>query len=244
MAETQRLISTLKKVLRDRHFTYAQVATGLGMSVANVKRLFASERITVDRIEAICRLLDMELGDLFQLYEDSRQRISQLTEDQEKELVADTKVLFAAVCVRNYLSFDEILQHYKISEHELIQSLAKLDRLNIIDLLPYNRIKLRIADNFRWLPDGPIENFYKKTVQNEFLKQGFDDRENPRIFLSGLLSERSRAIVLHRLQSLENEFSQLHRQDSDLPLSERKNLGILIAMREWEFTALKIYLKT
>lgn len=243
MSETTRLVGVLKQALRERHFTYAMVARGLGMSLANVKRMFASERITLDRIEAICRLAGMDLGDLFQLYEESRQRISQLTEDQERELVADRKLLFAAVCVRNHLGFEEILEHYRIDEPELIQSLAKLDRLKIIDLLPGNRVKLRVAENFRWIPGGPIERFYEQTIQREFLGGRFDGEENPRVFLSGLLSERSRAIVLHRLESLANEVHQLHRQDRDLPLSERKNIGILFAMREWEFTALGAYRK-
>ncbi len=243
MTGTHRLINTLKQTLRERHFTYAQVAEGLDMSIANVKRLFASERITLDRIEAICRLLDMELSDLFQLYEDSRTRISQLTIEQEEELVKDKKVLFAAVCARNHLSFDDILQHYTISELELIQSLAKLDRLKIIDLLPDNRIKLRIAENFHWIPKGPIEHFYEKAIQREFLHKGFDDKDNPRVFLSGLIGENSRTVLLHRLQSLSDEIGQLQHQDKNLPLNKRMNIGILFAMREWEFTALKAYNK-
>jgi len=242
MAETQQIIQLLKRVLREKHVTYAQVAERLEMSEGNIKRLFASERISLDRIEAICAIAEMELSDLFQLYEDSRLRISQLSIDQEKELIADTRVLFAAVCVRNHLSFDEILFHYNINEPELIQSLAKLDRLKIIDLLPNNRIKLRVAENFRWIPGGPIDKYYEKAIQTEFLKKGFND-DNPRVFLSGLLSESSQAVLVNRLQALSNEFNQLHRRDSELSLEKRKNIGILFAMREWQFTALKSYSK-
>ena len=66
---------------------------------------------------------------------------------------------------------------------------------------------------------------------------------NPRIFLSGLLSSASQEIMTHRLRALSNEFNQLHRQDNELTLEKRKNMGILVAMREWEFSALKGYLK-
>ena len=243
MAETQNVINALKQALRERRVTYAQVASGLGMSEGNVKRMFASERLTLDRIEAICRLLDLELSDLFQMYEDSRQRISQLSIEQEKELMADTRLLFSAVCVRNHLGFDEIVNNYNISDIELTQDLAKLDRLKIIDLLPNNRIKLRIAENFRWIPSGPIESYYEKVIQREFLKDGFDDGENPRLFLAGLLSSASQEIMTHRLRALSNEFNQLHRQDSELALDKRKNIAILVAMREWEFSALKGYSK-
>ncbi len=243
MAQTRDIITTLKKALRSQHMTYADVAKGLKMSEANIKRLFASERITLDRIEAICRLMDMDLSDLFQMYEDSRKRIEQLTESQEKELIADTKLLLVAVCVRNHHSFDDILRHYHIDEPELIQKLAKLDRLKIIDLLPNNKIKLRISEHFSWIPNGPIERFYEKAIQNEFLKKGFNTENSPRVFLSGLLSESSQTVIRKKLQALCNEFTQLHRQDSELPLEKRHNIGILIAMREWEFSELRPFVK-
>jgi DNA-binding Xre family transcriptional regulator len=240
---TKQFIGTLKQALKAGQLTYADVARGLDMSEGNVKRMFAVERITLDRVEAICRLMDMELSDLFQLYEESRQRLSQLTEEQENELVADTRLLFTAICVRNHLGFDEILQHYNMAETDLIQSLAKLDRITIIDLLPGNRIKLRIAENFRWIPNGPIESHYEKAVQNEFLGSGFESPDNLRLFLTGLLSESSQAIISHRLQSLSSEFNELHRQDRELPLEQRMSVGILIAMREWQFQAFKAYIK-
>ena len=243
MAQSSNVISTLKQALRERRVTYAQVARGLGMSEGNVKRMFARERLSLDRIEDICRLIDMELSDLFRMYEDSRQRISQLSLDQEKELMADTRLLFCAVCVRNHLTFNEIVDNYNITESELIQSLARLDKLKIIDLLPNNRFRLRVAENFHWIRNGPIEQFYEKVIQREFLKGGFDDRDNPRLFLSGLLSEASVEIVKHRLRGLASEFNQLHRQDSELSLDKRKNIGCLVAMREWEFSTLKSYSK-
>lgn len=241
MHGTERLIATLKQVLKDKKLTYSEVAAGLDMSEANVKRMFSSRRMTVDRVESICELMGMKLSDLFSLYEDSRQKISRLTIEQERELVADTKLLFAAVCVRNHLSFEEIISHYSVEKTELIQSLAKLDRLKIIDLLPNNRIKLRVAENFHWLSHGPIETFYEKSIEREFLKDGFDDSENPRLFFSGLLSENSRVVLLERIKSLSDEFHQLQKRDRELPVDKRNNIGVLVALREWEFKLLERY---
>ena len=243
MAETQAIIATLKRALKDHQFTYADVAQGLQMSEANVKRMFAAERMTLDRVEAICLLLNMKLSDLFQLYEESRQRITELTEEQEKELIADGQVLFVAVCVRNHLSYEDILKNYRIAQTELIQCLAKLDRLKIIDLLPNNHIKLRIDENFRWLRYGPIERFYEKTIQKEFLSKGFDAQDNPRIFANFMLSEKSQAIVAQRLKLFSDEITQLHRQDRDLPLGKRQSISVLLAMREWDFSVFRTYAK-
>lgn len=105
MAQTAALIDTLKQALKIHRLTYADVAHRLDMSEANVKRMFASKRFTLERLEDVCRLMQMELTDLFQLYEESRQRISQLTVEQEQELVRDEKLLLVAVSVRNRLTF-------------------------------------------------------------------------------------------------------------------------------------------
>lgn len=237
MAQTAALIDTLKQALKSHRLTYAGVALKLDMSEANVKRMFASKRFTLERLEDVCRLMELELTDLFQLYEESRQKISQLTVEQEQELVRDEKLLLVAVSVRNRLSFDDIINNYQIKETECIRALAKLDKLKIIDLLPNNRIKLRIDEDFRWLPNGPIERFFEKQIQSHFLKSGFKGDQEQRLFLFGLLGESSAEVINKKLQALAKEFAELHRQDAKLPLDKRKNFGFMLALRPWDLEA-------
>ena len=232
--QTEALIDILKKTLRNQRMTYADIATGLNMSEANVKRMFASNRLTLDRLEAICQLMKMELSDLFQLYQESRQRITQLTIEQEKELISDTKLLLVAVCVRNRLNFEDIVSHYHISDTECVRYLTRLDKLKIIDLLPQNRIKLRIDEGFRWLPDGPIERFFEKQIQSQFLHSAFTGEFEQRLFLSGLFSDVSIQVLMNKMQMLAKEFTEMHRQDARLPFDKRKNVGYMLALRPWE----------
>lgn len=237
MAQTEALVDTLKQALKTHRITYADIAVKLGMSEANIKRMFASRRFTLDRLEAICALLQFELSDLFHLYEESRQRITTLTREQEKQLVSDLSLLLVAVSVRNRLSFDDIVNHYNITPTDCIRQLAKLDKLKIIDLLPGNRIKLRIDEHFHWLPNGPIERFYEKQIQNQFLKASFNGDQEERLFLYGLLGESSTQVMINKMKSLEQEFAELHRQDTNLPLDKRHNIGFILALRPWELDA-------
>ncbi len=234
MAQIAALIDVLKQALKSHRLTYAEVARKLDMSEANVKRMFASKRFTLERLEEVCKLMRMELSDLFQLYEESRQRITQLSLEQEEELVRDTKLLLVAVSVRNRLGFDDIIAHYQITKSECIRALAKLDRLKIIDLLPDNRIKLRIDEGFRWLPNGPIERFFEKQIQSQFLKSGFNAELERRLFLFGLLGDASVQLVIDKMQALAKEFTELHRRDARLPLDKRHNIGFMLALRPWE----------
>ncbi len=242
MAQTDALVDTLKQALKSHHMTYADVATKLNMSEANVKRMFSSKCFTLKRLEDVCRLIQFELSDLFQLYEESRQRITMLTKNQEKELVSDTRLLLVAVSVRNRLSFDDIINHYNISTVECIRYLAKLDKLKIIDLLPNNRIKLRIDEHFHWRANGPIERFYEKQIQSQFLKTTFNGELEERLFLFGLLGDASVQIMMNKMKLLAKEFAELHRQDAHLSLNKRHSIGFILALRPWEldiFTPLR-----
>ena len=228
------LIDIVKQALKSHQLTYADVGRALDMSEANVKRQFASKRFTLDRLEAICRIMDMDLADLFKLFDDSRQRITQLTYEQEEELIKDTKLLLVAVGIRNHLTYTDLVQHYQLTEAECIQCLAQLDRLKIIDLLPNNRIKLRVAEDFRWLPYGPIERFFELQLQAPFLNSQFTAETEQRLFLYGLLSESSIQYMDNKIQLLAKEFTELLREDVSLPLSKRYSIGMLLAMRPWE----------
>lgn len=235
VAQVKALIGTLKKALKRNGLTYADVAYHLQLSEANIKRQFSSERFTLDRLEEICNLINLELTDLVALYEAERCQITSLTEDQERELAADLQLLFVAVAVRNRLTYEEIVHHYVIDETACIRCLAKLDRLKIIDLFPQNRIKLRIGDNFRWIPSGPIERFFEKNIQVPFLRGGFSGESADKRFTFGLLGESSVRTIMLKCEQLVRTFNELHQQDSHLPLDSRMTIGLLTATRPWQF---------
>lgn len=234
MSQSSALIDTLKQALKGRRMTYAEVGRRLKMSEANVKRMFATKRFTLERLEDVCKLIQLDLSDLIKIYEESRHRITQLSEEQEEELMRDAKLLLVAVSVRNRLSFDDITRHYEVSKTQCVRYLAKLDKLKIIDLLPNNRYKLRIDDDFRWLPNGPIERFFEKQIQSQFLKSGFKGELERRLFLFGLLSDASAEVLINKIHTLAKEFIELHRQDARLPLGKRHNIGFMLALRPWE----------
>ncbi len=239
MTQSSALVETLKRSLRSERITYADIATRLEMSEANVKRLFATQSFTLQRLEAICEMMHMDLADLFALHEAARERIRHLTRQQEEELVSDIRLLLVAVSVRNQMAFDEIIDRYRLSEAETIRCLARLDRLGIIELLPNNRIKLLIDENFEWLRHGPIERFYEKQVQAQFLDSRFESEVELRRFQFGLLGEAASRSLVKKLRDLAQEFTELHRADTRLPLGQRYNMGLLIAMRPWEFSPFK-----
>ena len=234
MAQAEELITILKKALKAEGLTYADVARHLGLSEVSVKRMFAQRHFTLERLEAIGEMMQLDFADLVRLVDDERTKISSLTEAQEQELVSDLKFLLVALCVQNAWTFEEIIHYYNFTKTECIRYLARLDRLGLIQLLPNNRFRRIVAQDFRWLLRGPIERFFEQRVQGDFLKSHFSRPGELRLFVSGMLSPAALEEMLNRIDMLVREFASLRRDDARLPARSRLNAGLLLAMRPWE----------
>ncbi len=233
MAQARSLVSALKQALKSRGVTYADVARGLKMSEASVKRVFARRTFTLERLDRICALLGIEITDLGRMIEHESERLTQLTRSQESEIVADSMLLLVAVHALSHWTLEDIVSTYLISKSECIRLLVRLDRLRIIELLPNNRIKVLVARNFAWLPDGPIQRHFGAQVRTDFFQTRFDGKGERMAFVSGMLSRTSNAVIQHHIRRLCAELSELHNQDIELPLAERFGTSLLVALRPW-----------
>ena len=236
MTEADQLISTLKKQLKSQGMTYRDVARALKLSEPSVKRLFASGRFTVERLVQVSNLLGFTLAELSREALASRMRLSTLTEKQEREVVSDPKLLVIAVCALNHWTMDEIVELYKVSVPECIKYLLQLDKLRIIDLLPGNRIRLNVARDFDWLPSGPIRQYFRSNGLNDFLKSDFSRTDEAMTFVHGMFTDQALAQITDELRRLRQKFAELHEESLSAPLSKRRGIGLLLAMRGWEPT--------
>ena len=239
MATSEALIDELKKVLRQRRITYSVLAERLKISEASVKRIFSTYHCSLERLDEICDAIGMDVIELAQLVSVSKASIAHLSEQQERELVKNEKLLLVAVCARNHWSFEQIINQYQLTEPECIQLLAQLDRIHFLELLPNNRIKLLVANEFRWLPNGPVEQYYAKHVEKDYFDYQFKDKNEQRIFLSGGLSEQSFIALSKKIKALAREFQELHQQDFAEPFSDKSNHAIVLALRPWELASFK-----
>lgn len=243
MAQASLLLSTLKKQLKAHGKTYGDLAPALGLSEASVKRLFAEENFTLQRLEQACQFIGIQLEELVQLMAKDQPQLKQLTEAQEQQIADDLLLLIVAVSVINGYTVKDLLEQYEVSEPDCVRKLAQLDRLKIIELLPNNRIKLLVAPNFRWLPNGPIQRFFLEKVQREFFNSRFKGDEEMLVVLNGVLSKASNAQLQKKMQSLSREFNELMQADSALPMSEKFGNTMVMAVRHWQYPLFKRYLK-
>lgn len=236
MSECTQVIQTLKKQLKSQGFNYQDVAKTLQLSEGSVKRLFSNGgSISLERLSAVCNLIGLEMTTLFKLAEEESQTLSSLTWEQEKQLVADKALLLVAVCITNGYRFEQILAQYNLSEPQLMQKLVHLDRINVIELMPGNRIKLKVSSSFSWIAGGPIQQFFQQQVIKTFFHTHFSKNDEKLVMSTGLMSLPTNYKFQQRIQRLVKEFYDSCNSDSELSLEERHGTSMVIAMRRWSF---------
>ncbi|WP_045462061.1 helix-turn-helix domain-containing protein [Vibrio hyugaensis] len=236
MSESHDLIKELKRQLKLSGLHYVDVAQHLELSEGSVKRLLAEgSQISLDRLERICQLIGLEMAELFKLAVAHNKGLESLTLEQEKQLVEDKGLLLIAVCVVNGYRFEQIIEQYTFDELELIQKLAQLDRLNIIDLLPGNKIRLRISPTFRWHTGGPIQCFFQQQVREAFFQSYFSAEDEKLVMATGLMSLPTNKKMQQKLQKVIDEFYQICQSDDSLDMNEKHGTSLVIAMRRWTF---------
>jgi transcriptional regulator with XRE-family HTH domain len=229
----------LKRALRARGLTYAKVAQHLGLSEASVKRLFHRGDPSLSRVERICELAGMQLSELVENMAADQPLVSELTSEQERELIGNPKLLLMSYMLINRWSIEEITTRFRIAPDEARSLLRRLRDLKLIEILPFDRIKVLTARNFSWHRDGPVQRYFLEQVQRDFFDAAFDESGDVLYLLGGLLSQASRDTIAQTIRRLVAEIDEYSRRDVLLPRQSRHPFGAVIALRSWEFAAFK-----
>jgi transcriptional regulator with XRE-family HTH domain len=233
-AEIAHLIATVKRQLKAQGKTYQDVARHLKLSEASVKRLFASERFTVERLAEVSEFLGFTLAELLQSAASSVPELDTLTSVQEAQLVSDEKLLLVTVLALNHWTLSDMIGWYQLTEREAVQRLRILDRMGVIELLPGERIRRRARRDFDWLPNGPIKQYFATMGIGDFLRGPFDEYEETQDFSHGMLTPAAQAELKAELRRLRRKLASLHEECVPAPLTEKRGMGLLLAMRRWE----------
>jgi DNA-binding Xre family transcriptional regulator len=237
MSTTADLVTALKKELKAAKMTYADLAAALGMAESSVKRMLAKGDMPLSRIDAICRALKLDFADLARRIADEQPLLAQLSQEQERAVVADKKLLLVAICVLSQWTLEQIVSNYRLSEAEGIKYLVQLDRIGIIELRPLNRYRLKLAKTFRWRPHGAVMDYFRENALLDYFSGGFDGAGEGLLLVHGSVSRALAPSFMERMQRVAQDFAQAHLADQKLPEKEREGYTLLLAMRSWEFEA-------
>jgi Cro/C1-type HTH DNA-binding domain len=230
------LIDGLKRALRHAGLTYAQLAPHLQLSEASIKRLFSQGRFSLEQLLRVCEVLGIDLAELARNSRSRAEAVRELESRQERALADHPPLLVLFHLLMAGWTVPDIAHEYQLRGTECTQLLAQLDRLKLIELLPNDRVKLRVAPDFSWRSDGPIRRRYGAQVMGEFLQDRFRGELALLRFEVRELSEASITLLRRKLERLAHEVAEFADLDASLPSARKRSVGVAVAIRPWTFS--------
>lgn len=236
MLERERLLAALKQLLKERGWRYADLAAAVGVSEPTIKRILSTGRMDLDRLERICEALEIDFFELARAASATRESRRLLTLRQEQALADAPRLMMVFHLLCQGWRSEAIAADYAMAPAELLQLLARLDGVGLIELLPGDRVRLRAARDFSWRDDGPVRARYLGAASREFMQDAFAAQEALLALEVRELGDASIAALRRKLERLVVEFREAADADVSLPRERRRSVGMLAAMRPWVFS--------
>ena len=233
---TREIVETLKKILKARGMTYAELARALRVSTPTVKRSFSQRSFTLERLEEILRVLEVDFYELARLSHGRREGPAELSLEQEAALARDARLFSVFWLLCNDWRFEQIVAEFRIGAAQITSYFARLERLRLIDWRPGNRARLRVPRRYVWRAGGPLRKAYGLKVVTEFMRSRFDAPHDAFHFEAQELSAESAIVAKRRLERVAAEINELAEMDAAAPGKRRLTLGVLLACRPWNIS--------
>jgi len=237
VSESAAIIQVLKRSLKTKGLTYKDIARLVGLSEASVKRVFAENTFTLQRLESICMAIGISMAELVRLALETQESASRSLSLEQEQLLADDPKLFACFyLLLNGRSSSEIMKRMSFNDRELRKFYVALDAAKLIELQPRLKARLRVGPVITWRSRGPLFRVHARRVKEEFLQSEFQGPFEALHFRSAEICEASARILSRKLAYLEREFVEMATLDVALPASEKRNVALLLACRPWVFS--------
>lgn len=225
--------------------TYDQLALKLSLSTATIKRLLNGHiPMSIVRLEEVCRILGIDFYELARISKYGiKAQVTFLTLEQEKTLADNEELFVVFYLVVMGKSFEEIINEYRFTRSQIIKLASKLETLDILELHPKNKLKMKVYRKSRWNFDGPLHKKYMIAMAKEFAQEVYEKQDSFRFFFNCPVSAESRNIVLSKMRDLTREIERLSETDLNIEKKTETSMNIFIGAREWMPPVQRKYLR-
>lgn len=204
----------MKSLLRKQRLGQAAVADSLGVTTRTVRRWLSSETVDTGVLEKLCTVVGIELFDLCDLAaRTTANKPEQLTLAQELTLVSDPVLWYLFHQILRGWAPDEIQKEMGLSEDRFVNALIALDRARLIDLFPFNQVRLRTARNLQYIAGGPYIRHVNEWLQSIFGHVDIGDPASVWVIDALKLSSASITHLRRRFEELKIEAYELSDAD-------------------------------
>ncbi len=234
MSSPEIIIKLLRADMKAARITYADLGKKLRLSESSVKRIFGTKDMSLTRLAKICNVLHVPMDDLLRRAADAAPQSDHLSLVQERSMVADAKLLLVAICCLGGWQYEQIIDTYQLTPAQCTAALVKLDRLDVIELKAGNQYRLKISRNFRWQADGPVQQYFRSHVIQDYFNGRFNQQDETLMLAHARLSRASAKQIVERSQVLVAQLGELHHQDRKLDPNILDGYTMILGVRSWE----------
>jgi DNA-binding Xre family transcriptional regulator len=214
--EFAQVVRSLKTAIKAKGFTYKKLAKKIGMSEAGLKRLLNAPDCSLQRILKICGAIDISLEDLIGITDSIEQETQTFTSAQVdlfNKSIEHLKYYYKLRVER--LRPEEIREQMGLSQARNQKILFELDKVNLIELLPGNKIGDLGRRDVRWKKVGPAMAELKQAFTEDlmrYFRRGGEEGYYPVYHLQ--MSDRLREELYHDLDLLIEKYSKHSTRES------------------------------
>lgn len=190
------LFMTLKEVMKAKGFTYGLLASKIGTSEVTIKRIFSQgQSCTLDRLFEICEALGVSFFDIVALAKREEEVDYVLTLEQENHFAAKPAHFAILKELIRGVTAEQIKKFWELKDSDYFKILRSLEKLGLIDLLPENKVRIKIRGNIRMAHRGPLAKKILRPQINEFLNHIDRTLENKDVCMHSAETELSEAHI-------------------------------------------------
>lgn len=226
------LFTTLKKVLKQKNVTYAELAARLQVSELTVKRMFRDQDCKFSRLLAVCKAIEVSFEELLEMQERNSQKVEFLPLEIEEQLAKRPAVFSFLILLISRFDLEYIRTEFNLAQHEIYRYLRELETMGILTLQG-DSYRFQVSPPIRWRLGGPVGKIIIKANQ-VFVEHSIDRQTNEEVEVvtqSRLLSPASLEELQEELRNLAKRFNTKAAQDQLLHPAEQlipvKMLGIV-----------------
>lgn len=235
MSQIDQFLNSLKRSLKAKNILYRDLAKALNLSESSVKRILSSKSLSLDRLEEICRVADISFSEIVRSANlEEANQMQYLTEQQEEVLAENSRLLHYYMMLHEGKTPQKIEKEYQITNSEAKKFLFLLDRLNLIELHPRDKVKFKRHGFVRFRRDGPVGKALFSQTKASYLSYDFKAEDYLR-FTFMRVSPSTLAKFKAKLDKMIVELQEEARfeSESDIPVVDS---GVLMAFRPWKYS--------
>ncbi len=207
--------AVLKRTLRARGMTYADLGRELGLSEPSVKRIFAQKDTKISRLFDICAVLDVPFSDIVARAARTKDTPAYLPLETERALAADPLLFYMFILLRETISPVEIERRFNLAKGELFQMGMRLERLDLVEMRENGAIKVTFSPTLLFRRHGPLHKIVRR-LNLTFMMRTIDTPDtNTKAFvtLSRQMLPDTASEIRKDLMALHEKIATLARQD-------------------------------